>query len=120
MKVKYRMIGHGAVLACLALITMMFPVTPTSAAFSGQNGSIAFESNRDDVVKSMAANGSAPTWLTINPDRDFEAAFSLDGSKIAFSSGRDGNDEIYVMNVDGSGETLDQHAVTMSFDSLAR
>ena len=28
-----------------------------------------------------------------------------DGSKIAFSSSRDGNYEIYVMNADGSGQT---------------
>ncbi|MGH3071729.1 MAG: hypothetical protein ACRDNB_05575, partial [Gaiellaceae bacterium] len=25
--------------------------------------------------------------------------------KIAFTSGRDGNDEVYVMNADGSGQT---------------
>ncbi|MFZ3385854.1 MAG: hypothetical protein WA120_01590 [Candidatus Hydromicrobium sp.] len=29
----------------------------------------------------------------------------LDGSKIAFNSDRDGNGEIYIMNMDGSGQT---------------
>ena len=32
-------------------------------------------------------------------------AWSPDGQKIAFSSGRDLNDEIYVMNADGSAQT---------------
>ena len=31
--------------------------------------------------------------------------WSPDGSKIAFHSTRDGNNEIYVMNADGSGQT---------------
>ncbi len=37
------------------------------------------------------------------PDSYFTPAFSPDGKRIAFSSNRDGNNEIYVMNVDGSG-----------------
>lgn len=34
---------------------------------------------------------------------NFLPAFSPDGTRIAFTSNRDGNNEIYVMNVDGSG-----------------
>jgi hypothetical protein len=41
MKVKYRMIRHGVILVCLGLTAMLFPVTPASTAFPGQNGSIA-------------------------------------------------------------------------------
>jgi Tol biopolymer transport system component len=96
MQVKY-----GAVLACLVLIVMLFPLTLASA-FSEQNGSIAFESGRDDVVKLMGAQSSGPTRLTNNDVVDREPAFSPDGSKIAFTSDRDGNNEIYVMNADGS------------------
>jgi len=33
------------------------------------------------------------------------AAWSPDGSKIAFDSSRSGNYEIYVMNADGTGQT---------------
>jgi len=33
------------------------------------------------------------------------ACFSPDGSKIAFESSRDGSYEIYIMNLDGSGQT---------------
>ena len=37
------------------------------------------------------------------PDSYFTPVFSPDGKRIAFASNRDGNSEIYVMNVDGSG-----------------
>jgi TolB protein len=37
------------------------------------------------------------------PDSYFTPVFSPDGKRIAVSSNRDGNNEIYVMNVDGSG-----------------
>ena len=46
-------------------------------------------------------------------------AWSPDGSKIAFESGRDGNLEIYVMNADGSGQTrLTNNASTRHYARL--
>ena len=46
---------------------------------------------------------------------DFYPSFSPDGSKIAFSSDRDGNYEIYVMNADGSNQTrLTNNPATIS------
>ena len=52
----------------------------------------------------MNANGSAQVQLTVNKIGDISAAWSPDGTKIAFSSNRDAanNLEIYTMNVDGS------------------
>jgi Tol biopolymer transport system component len=44
----------------------------------------------------------AVTRLTTNAASDFDATWSPDGTQIAFRSQRDGNDEIYVMNADGT------------------
>ena len=53
----------------------------------------------------MNADGSGQTNLTSHPAFDIEPAWSPDGTKLAFWSGRDGNPEIYAMNADGSGQT---------------
>jgi WD40 repeat protein len=44
----------------------------------------------------------AATRLTTNPASDFDPTWSPDGTRIAFRSQRDGNDEIYMMNADGT------------------
>ena len=69
------------------------------------------------VFSSARGTGAFPTVATlwevpaeggmetpILTDWGSSASFSADGSKIAFISGRDGNDEIYVMKSDGSGQ----------------
>jgi TolB protein len=45
-----------------------------------------------DVAGVPGANDILPSW-------------SPDGSQIAFTSDRDGNNEIYILHTDGSGET---------------
>jgi len=50
----------------------------------------------------MNADGSDVRRLTYSPGLDEGPAWSPDGTKIAFSSARDGQQEIYVMNADGS------------------
>ena len=50
----------------------------------------------------MNIDGSNLTRLTQSDDNDSGPVWSPDGTKIAFSSLRDGNFEVYVMNADGS------------------
>jgi Tol biopolymer transport system component len=52
----------------------------------------------------MNSDGSDQTNISNNEDSDADPSFSPDGSKIAFTSFRDGNYEIYVMNADGSDQ----------------
>ena len=74
---------------------------------------IAFTSNQDAVTRgegfatdwdvyTMNPDGSGVVNLTpddpANPSYDFGATWSPDGSRIAFSTDRDGNAEIYVMD----------------------
>ena len=81
-------------------------------AWSPDGHRIAFTSTRDGnaEIYVMSADGSDQRRLTRNPADDgvgylgwSSSAWSPDGREIAFASQRDGNDEIYVMNADGSG-----------------
>lgn len=58
----------------------------------------------DGDIYRMAPDGSARTRLTFG-QTGIDPSLSPDGSKIAFASYRDGNWEIYVMNVNGSDQT---------------
>ena len=79
-------------------------------AWSPDGSKIAFTSTRDGdyeiygdqeiEIYVMNADGSNVTQLTDNSDVDLGPAWSPDGSRIAFVSDRDGDWEIYVMDVD--------------------
>jgi len=58
-----------------------------------------------DDIYVMQADGSGAVRLTDDPSDNVSAAWSPDGTRIAFASARDGDFELYVMNADGSGET---------------
>lgn len=96
-------------LVLLSVVSALVLTNPgaASAAFPGDNGKIAFTSNRDgnEEIYVMNADGSDQTRLTDNAGEDDGAAFSPDGTKIAFYSFRGNNGDIYVMNADGSGQT---------------
>jgi Tol biopolymer transport system component len=97
-----------AVLLAACLLALVEMTKPAEAAFPGVNGKIAFVSDRDgnSEIYTMNADGSNPTRLTNNPASDFSPAWSADGTKIAFSSTREGSSgTIYVMNDDGTGVT---------------
>jgi Tol biopolymer transport system component len=84
------------------------------ATFPGNNGVIAFESNRTTgkgvhnptegtEIFTVEPDGRGLAQLTHNKAEGFSPAFSPDGRCIAFTTGRDGDYfEIYKMNADGS------------------
>ena len=94
------------VLACAGTVP-----SGAHAAFPGGNGKIAFQ--RGLEIYTMNSDGSAQTDISNNAATDRDAAWSPDGTQIAFASNRDGNYEIYKMNADGSGQTrLTNNAAT--------
>lgn len=98
------------------------PAYDYAARWSPDGARIVFVSDRDSSNSGfslnselylMNADGTGVTRLTtMDPDLVLAANrtnddphWSPDGQKIAFVSRRDGNEEIYVMNADGSGQT---------------
>lgn len=98
------------------------PLTSTAArdatpAWSPDGTKIAFSSNRDDPspatcsscnyeIYVMNADGTGAQRLTFAAGQDSSPAWSPDGSKIAFHRSVPGSTSVYVINADGSGETL--------------
>ncbi|HEV2840028.1 MAG TPA: DPP IV N-terminal domain-containing protein [Chthoniobacterales bacterium] len=84
-----------------------WPPTVTMPAVSPDGTKVAFarisfaDGNGYDIYL-MDADGSNEIRLTNTPGADSQPDWSPDGSKIAFSSDREGNSEIYVMNADGT------------------
>jgi hypothetical protein len=81
---------------------------PAGAAFPGPSGRIIFTGGDDNgtnpEIYSMRPDGSGRDNITEADGTDDEAAWSADGTKIAFMSSRDGDQEIYTMDADGSNQ----------------
>src|SRR4051794_11694809 len=94
---------------CSLILVIIFAllVLPASsrAAFPGANGQIAFEGGDANCCGGMSVmnpDGTDPHRLD-SFNGDDQPVWSPDGRRIAFSSHRDGNFEIYVMSLDGTG-----------------
>ena len=79
-------------------------VADTGPSLSPDGSLIAWD--RGGRIWLMNSDGTEQHALTSSGDgRDGAPAFSPDGTKIAFHSNREGTDDIWVMNVDGSAQT---------------
>src|SRR5690349_16537471 len=94
--------GKRFCVAAISVLALMAAALPAHAAFPGANGKIAFDANGD--IFTMDPDGTSVTQLTTG-STGRGASFSNTGGQIAFFSSRDGGDEIYVMNADGSAQT---------------
>ncbi len=72
---------------------------PRFSAFPGTNGKIAF-TNGLGGIGTINPDGSGRVMITTD---GWSPAWSADGTKIAFSSNSHGDNNIYVMNANGSG-----------------
>src|SRR5688572_10355098 len=96
----------GGLLAAATLTAVLAATIGTAGgAFPGGNGVIAFETLRIEEfeeVYAMNPDGSGQVNRSKAMGNDDDPAWSADGARIAFRATRDGNDEIYVMDADGS------------------
>lgn len=91
------------VLALILFVTTLFSPFPWFRQ-SAPDTLIAFSSNHGTTnIYTMKPDGSDLRQLTTSP-YDYQAVWSPDGTRIAFTSRRDENEEIYVMNADGSDQ----------------
>ena len=76
-------------------------------AFPGQNGRIAFVSDRDGQfdIYAMDAAGGNLARLTTTADREDFPVWSPGGTRLAFAAGPFNEQNIFVMKADGSGVT---------------
>ena len=82
----------------------MLAAVPAAGALLHGNGVIAFDRHRNgnwDVFVKRPSRGHPAVRLTTSPADDFAASFSPDGKRIAFTSDRRGNYDIYTMNAAG-------------------
>ncbi len=88
----------------IVIVALLVSLAP-SAAPAATNGRIAFvagaEANTQEVW-TIAPDGSDPVQLTNDDVYDDDVAYSPDGTKLVFTSDRDGDSDIWIMDADGS------------------
>jgi len=115
-----RLLWVTIVIAVACTIVLAAGVRPARAAFPGANGKIAFSTLsawEDFDISVMNADGSGLVPLTSYGADDAQPAFSPDGSRIAFTSNRTGDAEIFVMDADGTDvKQVTSNPVFQEFD----
>ncbi|KKK93086.1 hypothetical protein LCGC14_2696390, partial [marine sediment metagenome] len=78
---------------------------PSRACSSGRTGTDQVAARLPGRLLAAVAVATALLALALFTTPPSQAAFPGDNGKIAFQTDRDGKDEIYFMNADGSGQT---------------
>jgi Tol biopolymer transport system component len=88
----------------VGLTASMFEQEATFSDWSPDNTRVAFDNSRSYTVK---VDNTNPITLTSNTvaGSGIRPIFLLDGSRLLFTTQRNGNQDIYVMNADGSNQT---------------
>jgi Tol biopolymer transport system component len=95
-------------LTLLAGLVIGLVPSPASATFPGQNGRIAYNATGgagiggDLEIFTVNPDGTGIQQLTNNQSSDAFPTWSPDGTRIAFESDREGDNDIWIMNADGS------------------
>jgi len=102
---------YAADRANLAQLTKLSPDTGSASdpAFSPDGSRIAFVSQRDGnaEIYVMNADGTGTTRVTNDPLTDGRPAFTADGQSLVFHSSRTaGKQQIWAVNLDGSGGSV--------------
>jgi uncharacterized repeat protein (TIGR01451 family) len=114
--VRRRAVAERRAVIAVATLLIAGTAVAVKGVVPGTNGRIAFASDRTGTfeVFAMIADGSDVRQITPDGDtnpttnalaQDREPAWSPDGTRMAFRSDRAGNNDVWVMNADGSGAT---------------
>jgi Tol biopolymer transport system component len=90
--------------AAAGLLLGMLVAVPAAGAMLHGNGKIAFDRDVNhnwDIYVKQPARGSPAVRLTTSAADDFAPSFSPNGARIAFTSDRHGNYDVYTMNSAG-------------------
>lgn len=102
----HRPLSLGGRVFLTILATLWLAALAHAQLEASLTGRIVFERwlfGGDGEIYVMDANGRNQRQLTNSPADDADPCWAPDGSRIAFSSDRNGNYDIYAMGADGSG-----------------
>lgn len=96
--------GLGVALCIAGVGTLVGTAVPVGRSAGANVGEPAILFTRDYDLFWMRADGTRGARLTTAPSSDYSPARSPNGRKIAFTSTRTGLDQVWLMNVDGTGQ----------------